>query len=73
MQKSVHTTGGRKRYGPKDRKVEIDPETQPEVVCMMKTIVPKFKGVHINKVLDIQGKSFKDLPMMNDHRDNNTE
>ena len=34
----------------------------------------KFKGIHLNKVLDCQGKRFKDLPMMlNDHMDKKNE
>ena len=58
-----------KRDVPDVRKVEMDPETHPEMVIMMKKIVLKFKGVHLNKLLKCQGKGFKDLPTMNDHMD----
>ena len=54
-------------------KVEIDPETHPEMVVMMGKFVLKFKGVHLNKFRKCQGKGLKDLPVMNDHMDDNNE
>ena len=36
-------------------------------------ILLKFKGEKINKVLNIKDKSSKDLPVMNDHMDNNNK
>ena len=45
----------------------------PEMVCMMEKFVRKFKGVHLNKLLNIQGKGFKDLPIMNEHMDKKNE
>ena len=33
----------------------------------------KFNGVHLNKLLNIQGKGFKELPMMNKHMDNKNQ
>ena len=44
-----------------------------EMVCMVKTSVKKFNGVHLNKLLGCQRKGFKDLPVMNDHKDDENE
>ena len=35
--------------------------------------IKKINSVHINKILDIQGKKFKDLPMMPKHTDKENE
>ena len=40
----------------------MDKETHPEMVYMMEQFIKKFNGVHLNKLLDIQGKDFKNLP-----------
>ena len=58
-----------KRNSLDERRTKIEPETHPDVVVIMEKFVLKFKGVHINKVLDIQGKSFKDLHKLNGHLD----
>ena len=47
----------------------MDPDTNPEMVYLMRKLLKNFNGVHLNKILDIQGKGFKDLPMMNNHMD----
>ena len=65
-----HNPTDNKRFVPYVQKVEMDPETHPEMVVMMEKCMSKFKGVHLNKVLGCQGKAFKDLPMLNDHMDN---
>ena len=33
----------------------MDPETHPEMVYMMGKFVKNFNGIHLNKLLDIQG------------------
>ena len=47
----------------------MDPETNAKMVYMMGPFIKKFNGIHLNKLLDIQGKESNDLPMMPEHRD----
>ena len=51
----------------------MDPETHTEMVVVMEKCVLKFQEVHLNMVLDCQGKGFKDLPMLNDDMDEKNE
>ena len=37
---------------------------------MIKKSVKKFNSVYLNKLLECQGEGFKDLPIMNEHMDN---
>ena len=53
--------------------VEIYIETHPEMVVTMENFVLKFRGAHINKILNCQGKGFKDLPMLNNRIDEKNE
>ena len=46
----------------------MDPETHTEMVYMVGKLINKFNGLHVNKLLDIQG-GFKDLPTMPKHMD----
>ena len=39
----------------------------------MESFVKKLNGVHLNKVLDIQEKDFKNLPVLNEHMDERNE
>ena len=50
----------------------MDPETNPKVVCTMGPFLTRFNRVHLNKILDIQGKDFKDLSTMHKHMDAKT-
>ena len=43
------------------------------MIVMMEKFVLKSKGIHTNKVLNIQHKSFRDLPKLNVHLDNNND
>ena len=45
----------------------MDPETNAKMVYMMGPFIKKFNGIHLNKLLVIKGKEFKDLPMMPKH------
>ena len=47
----------------------MDPEKKPKVVATMGPFLTRFNGVHLNKILDIQGKDFNDLPTMHEHMD----
>ena len=51
----------------------MDLETYPEIVYMMEYFIKKFNGVHLNKLLDIQGKDFKNLLTMPNHMDDNNK
>ena len=50
----------------------MDLETNPEVVATTGPFLMKFNGVHLNKILNIQGTYFKDLPTMPKHMDAET-
>ena len=47
----------------------MDLETNAKMIYMMGPFIKKFNCIHLNKLLDIQGKGFKDPPMMNEHMD----
>ena len=51
----------------------MDPGTHPKMVYMMEHFIKKFNGVHLNKLLDIQGKDFNNLPTIPEHMDENNE
>ena len=51
----------------------MDVKTHQEMVCMMENFVRKFNGFHLNKLLNIQEKGFKDIPIMNKHMDKKNE
>ena len=48
----------------------MDLETNAEMIFMMGLFINKINRVHLNNILDIQNKDFKDLPMMPKHIDN---
>ena len=50
----------------------MNPETNPEVVATMGPFLARFNRVHLNKILDIQGKNFKDFPTIPNHMDTKT-
>ena len=47
----------------------MDKETHPKMVYMMEQFIKKFNEVHLNKLLDIQEKDFKNLPTMPEQMD----
>ena len=51
----------------------MDPDTNARIVYMMGPFIKKFNSIHLNKILDIQNKDFKDLPMMPKHTDKENE
>ena len=51
----------------------MDPETNAKMVYMMGPFIKNINNIHLNKILDIQGKEFKDLPMMPKHMDKKNE
>ena len=51
----------------------MDLETNAKIVYMMEPFIKKFNGVYLNKLLDIQGKDYKNLPTMPEHMDGNNE
>ena len=51
----------------------MDTKTHPEIVYMMVIFVKKFNGVHFNKLFDIQGRDFKNLPTLNEHMNKKNE
>ena len=50
----------------------MDPEMHPEVVATMGPFLTRFNGVHLNKLLDIQGKDSNNLPIMPEHMNTET-
>ena len=51
----------------------MDPETYPEMIYLMGKFLKKFNGVYLNKLLNIQGRGFKDLPIINEHMGDKNE
>ena len=50
----------------------MDPDTHPLVMERMGDFIKRFNGVHLNKILDIQGKDITCLPTMPEHLDATT-
>ena len=51
----------------------MDSETNTKMVYMMEPFIRKFNGVHLNKILDIQNKDFKNLHTLPKHMDENNK
>ena len=58
---------GNKRNVLDAQQAVMDTETHPDVVATMGPFLAIFNGVHLNKLLNVQGKDFANLPTMPKH------